>query len=211
MPPEPRFVPRFAAEPPQEGGLPYGRWELRLTDQLLGAWESLDTEGEQIGNAVEIAWYPDRSWHGWSYVPATALTSEGYELYGYVRFAPTSEGGEPMSFSAHGDFTADTVDRNPNWRLDVCEQPIGSWRGSGGASATMTLVWGRPLIAGGKVATAELGGVTVDQCGLIDGRFTLVAPDDYQHDLLEVVLWDGGGRELARESLYDEPDAAASE
>jgi hypothetical protein len=56
-------------------------------------WESLDTEGEQIGKAGEIAWYPDRSWHGWSYVPATALTQEGYELYGYVRFAPAGEEG----------------------------------------------------------------------------------------------------------------------
>jgi hypothetical protein len=71
----------------------------------------------------------------------------------------------------------------------------------------MTLVWGRPLLAGGRLATAELGGVTVDQCELIDGRFTLIAPDDYQHDLLEVALWDGNGRELARESLYADSPA----
>jgi hypothetical protein len=211
VPPEPRFVPRFAAEPPQEGGLPYGRWELRLTEQLLGAWETLDTEGEQIGKAGEVAWYPDRSWHGWTYVPATALTPQGYELYGYVRFAAASKGGEPSSFSSQGDFTAETAAHNPDWQLDICEQPIGSWRGRGGEAATMTLVWGRPLHAGGKVATAELGGVTVDQCELIDSRFTLIAPDDYQHDLLDVVLWDGKGRELARESLYDEPETAASE
>ena len=57
---------------------------------------------------------------------------------------------------------------------------------------------------GGKVATAELAGVTVDQCPLEQERFTLIAPDDYRHDLLEVRLWDRGGRELARESLYEE-------
>jgi hypothetical protein len=208
MTPTDRFVPRFAAEPPQEGGLPYGRWEQRLSEQQLEVWESLDTEGEQISKAGEIAWYPDRSWHGWSYVPATALTQEGYELYGYVRFAAAGEqGGEPTSFSAFGDFTAETAEHNPDWRLDVCEQPIGSWRGRGGAVAAMTLVWGRPLLAGGRLATAELGGVTVDQCELIDGRFTLIAPDDYQHDLLEVALWDGNGRELARESLYADSPA----
>ena len=66
----------------------------------------------------------------------------------------------------------------------------------------MTLVWGRPLMAGGRVATAELGGVTVDQCELIEERFTLIAPDDYRGDLLEVKLFGAGGKELARESLY---------
>ena len=37
-------------------------------------------------------------------------------------------------------------------------------------------------------------------------RFTLLAPDDYRGDYLDVVLWDGAGRELARESLYAEDD-----
>ena len=35
MPPEERFVPRFAAEPPQEG-LPYGRWAERLQRGAAG-------------------------------------------------------------------------------------------------------------------------------------------------------------------------------
>jgi hypothetical protein len=208
-------VPRFAAEPPQEG-LPYGRWAQRLGEELLKAWSALDGEaldGEgpasepaRLGEPSEIAWYPDRSWHGWTYVPGTTLTGEGYELFGYVRFAAARDGGEPSSFSAGGDFTAQTAARNPGWRLDICEEVIGSWRGKGGASATMTLVWGRPLLAGGQIATAELGGVTVDQCELMEGRFTLIAPDDYQHDLLQVALWDGKGRELARESLYEGDD-----
>ena len=50
--------------------------------------------------------------------------------------------------------------------------------------------------------TAELADLAVDQCELIEERFTLLAPDDYRHDLLEVKLFDGRGRELARESLY---------
>jgi hypothetical protein len=208
MPPEQRVVPRFAAEPPQEG-LPYGRWAQRLADELLATWRSLDgagqnlDEGDDLGEPGEIVWYPDRSWHGWTYVPATSLSSAGQELFGYVRFAVPANGGEPSDLSAQGDFTEETAARNPDWRLDICDEVIGRWRGPGGTVAAMTLVWGRPLLAGGRLATAELGGVTVDQCELIEQRFTLIAPDDYQHDLLEIKLWGAKGQELACESLYE--------
>jgi len=67
----------------------------------------------------------------------------------------------------------------------------------------MTLVWGHPLVSGGRVATAELGGITVDQCELVSERFTLLAPDDFRGDLLEIKLFGARGQELARESLYD--------
>ena len=43
MPPEERFLPRFAAEPPQEE-LPYGRWEERLREEFLAASAQLDGE-----------------------------------------------------------------------------------------------------------------------------------------------------------------------
>src|SRR5436190_180989 len=116
MAPDERFLPRFAAEPPQED-LPYGRWQERLGVELLGA-------------------------------------------------------------------------------------------------VAMTLVWGHPLVSGGRIATAELAALTVDQCELVNERFTLIAPDDYRHDLLEIAVFDGRGRELARESLYaredeEEPERAA--
>ncbi len=48
--------------------------------------------------------------------------------------------------------------------------------------------------------TAELADLAVDQCELIEERFTLIAPDDYRHDLLEIKLFDERGKELARES-----------
>ena len=66
----------------------------------------------------------------------------------------------------------------------------------------MTLVWGHPLVSGGRAVTAELAGLAVDQCELESERFTLIAPDDYRGDLLEIALFDARGRELARESLY---------
>jgi hypothetical protein len=201
MPPEERFVPRFAAEPPQEE-LPYGRWEERLRKEFLDSVEQLDGEPEDLGDPGELIWYPDRSWHGRTYVPATARTSGGYELFGYVRFVPAVDDGEPSEFSAHIDFTDELAERNPDWRMDLCDEVVGSWRGHAGAVAAMTLVWGRPLMSGGRVVTAELADLAVDQCELIEERFTLLAPDDYRHDLLEVKLFDGRGRELARESLY---------
>jgi len=205
MPPEERFVPRFAAEPPQEG-LPYGRWEERLTAEFLAAARELQGDEAEIGEAGGIAWYPDRSWHGRTYVPATAATSGGYELFGYVRYLPGGEDGEPSDFVATADFTAETAERNPDWTLDLCDEVIGSWRGEGGAVASMTLVWGRPLVSGGAVATAELADLAVDQCALVEERFTLIAPDDYRHDLLDIRLYDGSWRRIAGESLYAAED-----
>ena len=207
MPPEQRFVPRFAAEPPQEE-LPYGRWAKRLADEFLAAAPRLADDGAELGTPQEIVWYPDRTWHGRTYVPATAMTGEGYELFGYVRFVPAGEDGEPGDFLAHVDFTEETAERNPDWQLDLCDEVIGTWRGEAGAVASMTLVWGHPLVSGGRVATAELAGLAVDQCELVSERFTLIAPDDYRHDLLEIKLFAGNGQELARESLYASEDDA---
>jgi len=206
MPPVERFLPRFAAEPPQEE-LPYGRWEERLGQEFLTAALALGAEHGDLGEPGQIAWYPDRTWHGRTYVPATARTSGGYELFGYVRFIPAADDGEPSDFFAHADLTEETAERNPDWRLDLCEEVIGAWRGHLGAVAAMTLVWGRPLVSGGRIATAELADLAVDQCDVIEERFTLIAPDDYRHDLLEIKLFDVKGRELARESLYGDEDA----
>jgi hypothetical protein len=72
--------------------------------------------------------------------------------------------------------------------------------------AAMTLIWGHPLVSSGHVATAELAGLAVDQCELVEERFTMIAPDDYRGDLLEVKLFDSKKRELASESLYDDDE-----
>ncbi|MHB1468463.1 MAG: hypothetical protein ACYCX7_04820 [Solirubrobacteraceae bacterium] len=213
MPPADRFVPCFAAEPPQED-LPYGRWAERLQSEFLAACLRLDAD--DLGEPGEIVWYLDRTWNGRAYVPGTALTSGGYEIFGYVSFLPAAEEGEPSEPSeleAHVDFTDETAERNPDWQLDICNEEIGAWRGAGGRSAKMTLIWGRALVHGGRIATAELADLAVDQCELVHGRFTLIAPDDYGGDLLELKLFDGKGRQLAQESLYedDEEDGEGDE
>jgi hypothetical protein len=205
VPPQDRFVPRFAAEPPQDL-LPYGRWAERLQAEFLGACLAVDTEDEEIGEPGEIVWYPDRTWHGITFVPATARTDKGYELYGYVSFVPATGEEEPQDFHATADFTADVAEANPDWTIDVCDEVVGSWRGEEGQVAVMTLVWGTPLVPGGAIATAELADLAVDQCLLRDGRFTLLAPDDYRGDLLDIKLFNQQGAELARESLYDDED-----
>jgi hypothetical protein len=203
VPPTDRLVPRYAAEPPQEG-LPYGRWAHRLSDAFYEACARIDSEGEELGEPGDIAFHPDRTYGGRTYVPATAPTSTGLELFGFVSFAPGGEAGEPSDFEATADFTAETAERNPDWQIDLNDEQIGRWRGEEGRVASIALVWGSPLLDGGAIVTAELAGLAVDQCVLVDDRFTLVAPDDYRSDLLEVKLFDRTGRELARESLYED-------
>jgi hypothetical protein len=191
----------FAAEPPQEG-LPYGRWADTLASHFLAACRELDTDGEEIGEPGEIAWFPDRTYCGRTYLPAVSRTSGGYDLFGFVSFAEGS--GGPSDFVANADFTSETADSNPDWKLDLNDDVIGTWRGEQGTRAEMTLVWGVPLVAGGAIVTAELANLAVDQCELVQERFTLMAPDNYRSDFIEVKLWSKNGEELARESLYVE-------
>lgn len=204
MPPERLAIPRFVAEPPQEP-LPYGRWEDTLRQRFLTACLDIDNDGEELGEAGDVLWYPERVWHGRTWVPATCGTANGYELFGCVSYART-EHGEATEIHATADVTSETAAANPDWSLDLCEEVIGQWRGEDGLAAAMTLVWGVPLVTGGLIATADLGDITVDQCALLENRFTLIAPDDYRGEWLSVGLYDRKGHQLARESLYDEDD-----
>ena len=215
MPPEDRFICRFAAEPPQEG-LPTGRWAQTLQAEFLGACLSLTNEVDEDGDAVELGdlgalvHHPDRTWAGRTFIPITARTSTGLDVFGHVSYVPPDPEAEdeaqrePWGFAAVADFTDETAENNPEWRLDLCDEVIGGWRGESGRVAAMTLVWGVALTGGGTVVTSELARLAVDQCTLVDSRFTPVAPDAYKSDYLEILLWDRAGRELARESLYED-------
>ena len=194
MPPVPRQIPLFVAEPPQEP-LPYGRWAEALGERFAAAAET------EIG---AIAWFPDRTFGGRTYVPATAPTGDGGEAFGYVSYTREHEGAEATDFTAVADSTDETAEQNPDWTLDLSDQEIGHWRGPEGRRGLITLVWGVALVQGGAVATAELGPITTDQCELVEDRFTLVSLDDYTGDYIEVRLYAARGAELARESLYEE-------
>jgi hypothetical protein len=204
MPPDPRSIPRFIAEPPQEG-LPYGRWADALAAHFLAAVARIEGE-EDIGDAREIAWFPERTWSGRTYVPAAAATSTGYELFGYVSFTRAADSDEPRDFHAVADYTDETAEANPDWTLDLSDQEIGAWRGPEGRRGEVTLVWGVALKANGAIVTAELGPTTTDQCELVEDRFTLVSLDNYTGDYIEVKLYGRGGGELASESLYEEDE-----
>src|SRR3954447_21576763 len=192
---------RFAAEPPQ-GGLPP---EETLRSEFLAACSRVETDDDDpdLGAAGDIHWFPDRTWSGRTYVPATARTDTGLELFGYVSFAP---GDEPSELYAWADYTADIAEDHPEWRMDISQEVVGGWRGERGEVAAMTLVWGVVLVRGGDTVTAELGAQTVDQLPVTGDRFTLLAPDAYRDEYLDVVLWDDQGRELVRESLYEEEE-----
>jgi hypothetical protein len=205
MPADPNFVCRFVAEPPQDP-LPDGRWAATLKRHFLGACDPLSDEEDGLGDPGDVTFYPDRTWHGRTYIPATTLTSTGYELFGYVSFRPGGEDREPSEFAAVADFTPETAAENPDWELDLCEEVVGIWRGENGDSAEMTLVWGRPMVDGGEIVTAELAHLVVDQCMLEGNRFTLLAPDGYRGGTLECLLFDEDGTQIARESLYEDDD-----
>jgi hypothetical protein len=202
VPPSARPIPAFVAEPPQEPA-PYGRWAETLSSHFLVAAAAIDTD-EEIGTPGTPAWFPERTWNGRTYVPVTAPTSEGFELFGYVSYTREHEGAEATDFAAVADYTDETADANPDWTLDLSDQEVGHWRGPEGRRGVVTLVWGVALVPEGAVATAELGPETTDQCVLADNRFTLVSLDDYTGDYVEVRLYGKRGDELARESLYED-------
>jgi hypothetical protein len=204
MPPDDRPIPRFVAEPPQEA-LPYGRWADALAERFLDECGRIEAD-EDLGQPGPVTWFPDRTYGGRTYVPATAPTSTGYELFGYVSFTREHEGAEATDFQAVADFTDETAEANPDWRLDLSDQEIASWRGPQGRRGEIALVWGVAIEQKGLVVTAELGPTTTDQCALIEDRFTLVSLDAYTGDYLDVVLWGSDGREVAAESLYAEDE-----
>ncbi len=185
----------FAAEPPQEP-LPYGRWAEALGEHFAAAAE----EDVEVGL---ITWFPDRTWAGRTYVPATAPAGAG-EVFGYVSYTREHEGAQAAGFEAVAHFTDETAAQNPDWTLDLSDEEIGQWRGPEGRRGIVTLVWGVALVANGAAATTELGPTTTDQCTLVDDRFTLVSLDAYTGDYVEVRLYGARGAELARESLYEE-------
>jgi hypothetical protein len=202
VPPVERPLPRYAAEPPQEA-LPYGRWAEALAERFRDAFARIDAE-EDLGDVGEVRWFPDRTWSGRTYIPASATTSTGFEVFGYVSFTREHEGAEAAEFYGVADYTDETAEANPDWTLDLSDEELGPWRGSQGRRGDVTLVWGVALVPNGAVATAELGPTTTDQCELVEGRFTLVSLDNFTGDYIEVKLWGEGGAELASESLYEE-------
>src|SRR3954468_20416104 len=143
MPPSERPIPRYIAEPPQES-LPYGRWADALAERSLRAVRQIETE-EDLGEPGEVSWFPDRTFAGRTYVPASAPTTNGFELFGYVSFEREHEGAEGTAFEATADWTDETAEANPDWVLDLSDRELTTWRGPQGRRGEITLVWGVAL------------------------------------------------------------------
>jgi hypothetical protein len=222
MPPVPRPFPRFIADSPQEAK-PYGRWEERLADAFADACREHANQAGAPLDPQSVRWFPDRTWGSRAYVPATGhagLPEEGgqpadgeqaaapatVEYFGWVSFERSSD-GEPGELRARADFTDVTAEDNPDWKIDLSDDVIGTWRAEGERGGDVTLVWGLPMVRGAVAVTAELDGEVLDQAAVKDGRFTLVAVDAVRgfgdQLYLDIRLWDRTLREIAAETLYE--------
>jgi hypothetical protein len=209
MAPDPRPIPRFIADSTQEG-IPYGRFAEQLADTFQAVCAEIDGLPGGTSPPAEITWFPERSWGGRTWVPATAQTKAGdseLEVFGHVSYARPEDDGDPRDLRAKADFTDVLAADNPEWKIDLNDDVIGRWRGEAGMAGDVTLVWGRPLVPGAAAATAELDAETVDQEPISDDRFTLLALDamvGYGDEIyMTVKLWSKRASELAAESLYD--------
>lgn len=210
MPPTDRVVPSFAAEP-QQLPLPVGEWAQTLRTQFIAAAAQIDAD-EPLGEFGVVRWFPDRTYAGRTYVPGIARSAAGYEVFGFVSYLAAGPGDDgQLQFESIADYTGDTAENNPDWSLDLNSWTIARWRGENGQVAEMSLIWGVPIVRGGAIVTAELANLAVDQCDLDEGRFTLIAPDSYRDEYLEIKLWNAHGSELAVESLYDDEESEDSE
>ena len=137
MPPEDRFVCRFAAEPPQDA-LPYGRWAETLQAEFLAACLRIDAEGEDLGEAGELDLLPrphvdgphlragDRAHRP----PASSCSATSRSPPATRTAAATSRSRRLRGWA---DFTDDARRATtPSGGMDLCEEVIGGWRGESG-------------------------------------------------------------------------------
>src|SRR4051812_36431632 len=174
MPPDERPIPRYIAEPPQEP-LPYGRWGDALGSEFLEVAGTVDSD-EDLGDPGEITWFPERTWGGRTYVPATAPPSEGYELFGFVSYTREHEGAQATDFRAEVDWTDETAEANPDWTLDLSDQEIGHWRGPGGGRGGVAPVLGVAPAPHGGGGPPQVGPPTPHPGGVVGGRVPLLSP-----------------------------------
>jgi hypothetical protein len=205
--PNPRPIPRFIADSTQEG-IPHGRFAERLAEPFRQACSKIADLPDGVEAPAELNWFLERAWGGRVWVPCTTRTegpSGALELFGHVSYVQPPD-GEPTDFRAKADFTDVLAEDNPDWRIDLNDDVIGSWRGENGRGGDVTMIWGRPLVPGAVAATAELDMETVDQEAISNERFTLIALDalkGYGDDVfVQVKLWNRRAMELAAESLY---------
>ena len=214
MPPTKRPFPRFIADASQDSS-PTGGGEERLLGEFAAACEPLAAEAGSALDPETVRRSPDRAWGGRGRTGCRAgppSPRRGGRRPGAGRVLrlglSTSRGRRRRAAAdlhARADFTDVTAEDNPDRRIDINDDVIGSWRTDGRRGGDVTLIWGLPLVRGAVAATAELDGEPLDQAPVSEGRFTLIAVDavhGFGDDLfLEVKLWDRGLRARLGEPL----------
>ena len=205
MPPTDRFVISFAAEPPQEG-LPYGRWADTLREHFLPPSARSTPRARRSARRARSPGSPTARSPAGPTSRRSPGRREGYELFGFVvvqrgrSAGPTTSRPPPTS-------PPRLAEANPDWKLDLNDEVIGDLAGRAGQGGRHDARLGRRRsFPAARIVTAELANLAVDQCELVEERFTLIAPDNYRGDFLEVKLWGRRGEELAAESLYVDDD-----
>ncbi len=148
--------PAAAALPALHRRLPPGGKALRALGGAAGAEEfakACEPLREEAGAPLDpetLRWFPERTWGGRVYVPATGSGVRGrggrdgergrrarcpVEYFGWVSFERPAD-GEPGELRAKADFTDVTAEDNPEWKIDLSDDVIGAWRAEGSGAAT---------------------------------------------------------------------------
>ena len=204
--PTDRFVISFAAEPPQEP-IPYGRWADTLRGHVpVGVPRDRHRGRGHRRSRARSRGSPIARTPG---APTSRRSRARRGLRAVrVRVVHAMPVGGPDRTSRRGP----TSPRRPptpipSGSLTSTTTSSACWRGEQGKTADMTLVWGVPMVAGGVDRDRRAGEPRGRSVRARRERFTLVAPDNYRGDYVEIKLWGRRGEELAVESLYvDEGD-----
>ena len=73
---------------------------------------------------------------------------------GWVSFERPPD-GEPGELRASADFTDVTAEDNPQWKIDLSDDVIGTWHAEGDRGGDITLVWGLPMVRGAVQITTD--------------------------------------------------------
>ena len=135
MPPDDRFVCRFAAEPPQERAA-----DRRWADDAAGRVPRRLPADRHRGRGARRgrrahAGSPTAPGAGRTYVPVTARTTTGLELFGYVSFVPGDPDderrrAEPSTSRRRRLHRRDAPSDNPDWQ----HRPLRGGRSAAGAA-----------------------------------------------------------------------------
>ena len=130
MPPTDRFVIRFAAEPPQDA--PVRALGRHASRPFLAAIDADRSEDEELGEIGEIIVVSGSHVHGAHLRPAVARTARATSSSVRLVLRGRRRASGPADFEALADFTAEIAESNPDWKLDLNDEVIGSWRGEQG-------------------------------------------------------------------------------